>query len=257
MGKINWDNVTRDHVIKAIEKFIEENPEYPSPRNTFLLYEGKKLPAKHIRGMAYEIANHAGISKDDYAGGLETKRFFEKRGFGVQYTGRNKKDESVCAEKAEVPDEILEEKREIVNHIPSNDRIRISSKEVVDQKNALQLILNKMFDGNIVSEKTFSWMKTPVKVEDEYKNLYDTLSEYRGNTGFAKPNISLRCDFVCESHKLIVEYDERQHFSEARRLSLEAYRDMPVLFDRELWIKACKDIQAKDNQPYNRDETRA
>ena len=67
----------------------------------------------------------------------------------------------------------------------------------------------------------------------------------------------MRCDFVCESQKLIIEYDERQHFSEARRISLESYRDIPVLYDRSLWIKACKDIGARDNAPVNRDEIRA
>ena len=53
MPKINWMDITREDVIKAIEIFHAENPEYPSPKSTFLIYNGKKLPAKHIRGMAY------------------------------------------------------------------------------------------------------------------------------------------------------------------------------------------------------------
>lgn len=53
MAKFSWIDISKEDVIKAIEKFINENPEYPEPRSTFLIYNGKKLPAKHIRGMAY------------------------------------------------------------------------------------------------------------------------------------------------------------------------------------------------------------
>ena len=137
------------------------------------------------------------------------------------------------------------------------NKVVIPSKKVIEQKNALQLILNRLFDGDIVCEKTYPWLKTPEIINGTYKKLYDALSSYRGDTTFAKKNITLRCDFVCESQKLIIEYDERQHFSEARRISLESYRDIPVLYDRSLWIKACKDIGARDNAPVNRDEIRA
>lgn len=114
-----------------------------------------------------------------------------------------------------------------------------------------------MFNGDIVCEKTFPWLKTPDLIQGEYENLYKALSEYRGDKAFAKRNVQLRCDFVCESEKLIIEYDERQHFTEARKISLLSYLDIPVHFDRELWIRACNDIQAKDGQPVNRDEARA
>ncbi|EET85611.1 hypothetical protein CcarbDRAFT_3947 [Clostridium carboxidivorans P7] len=114
-----------------------------------------------------------------------------------------------------------------------------------------------MFNGDIVCEKTFSWLKTPDIIEEDYEKLYKSLSEYRGNKTFAKRNVQLRCDFVCEGEKLIIEYDERQHFSEARKISLLSYPDISVCFDRQLWIQACNDIKAKDGQPVNRDEVRA
>lgn len=64
-------------------------------------------------------------------------------------------------------------------------------------------------------------MKTPTAIAGIFEPLVKALSGYRGNKNFAKPNVTLRCDFVCESRKLILEYDERQHFSEAR-----AYYDL-------------------------------
>lgn len=270
MAKFNWVDITCEDVIKAIERFLKFNPEYPKPRSTFLVYDGKKLPAKHIRGMAYKEHYGIEISKADFSGGLETVKFFERLGFQVDYSKSSiektekipvkvvpKQNGKVIVEKPVVK-KIIE--TPIVNEKNAkaiSEKIVIPSKGVIEQKNALQLILNRMFEGDIVCEKTYSWLKTPEEISGPYKRLYDSLAAYRGDTSFAKKNVKLRCDFVCESQKLIIEYDERQHFSEARRVSLEAYRDIEVLFDRELWIKACKDVEAKDNVPTNRDEVRA
>lgn len=44
LAKYNWVEITREDVIKAIEKFLANNPEYPEPRSTFLVYDGKRLP---------------------------------------------------------------------------------------------------------------------------------------------------------------------------------------------------------------------
>lgn len=269
VGKYNWGVITREDVIKAINKFLVNNPEYPEPRSTFLVFDGKRLPAKHIRGMAYREHFGVEISKSDFSGGMETVKFFERLGFEMDYRGISKKisetndtnkitnlKEKVVEKKIKIGT-IDADKNKIKNCKLETEKIVIPTKHVIEQKNALQLILNRIFNGDIVCEKTYEWLKTPGKIDGTYKKLYDALSSYRGDTAFAKRNVSLRCDFVCESKKLIIEYDERQHFSEARRISLEAYKDIDVLFDRAQWIKACRDINAKDNSPKNRDEIRA
>ena len=46
---------------------------------------GFKYPAKHIRGLAYFVANKKEISKSEYSGGQETETFLKKLGFTVQY----------------------------------------------------------------------------------------------------------------------------------------------------------------------------
>ena len=259
MAKADWSIVTRENVIKAISDFLSERPEYPAPRSTFLVYAGKKLPAKHIRGMAYKVATGTEISKEDYAGGIETVRFFRRLGFEIFYIGSSKdaKTGDAAQRKAPVKGALPQPTESLAKEHSPNYKITIPSKGVIEQKNALQLLLNRMFSGDIVCERTFPWLKTPDAIDGEYIPLYKALAAYRGKTDFAKKNIPLRCDFVCESHKLIIEYDERQHFSQARKLSLEAYRSIPLCFDRESWIKACSDIQAKDNNPENRDEVRA
>ena len=265
MAKFNWSEITKEDVKKAISVFESDNSDYPEPRSTFLVYKGKKYPAKHIRGMAYKVHFGEEISKNAYTGGQETVRFFDKLGFETQYTHKSinthpvTKSNTKTKNKTNYPTDTLsiEPIKEVESVINRSTKVKVPFKGVIEQKNALQLILNKLCDGDIVCEKTFTWMKTPGELSGDYKRLYKALSSYRGNKDFAKKNVSLRCDFVCEGRKLIVEYDERQHFSEARRVSLLSYQDIPLNFNRQLWIEACRDIQAKDNQPHDRDEIRA
>lgn len=242
-----WDNITANDVKKAIELFDRTNENYPEPRNTFLIYNDKKYPAKHIRGLAYFIANKKEISKSEYSGGQETATFFKKLGFIVQY----KKDTLKPIEKSKTtPKQIkLDETRK-----PINKKLN-----VVSQKNAIQRLLQKHF-GHIETEKKFDWLKTPnkEKLPNEYSQIVKALSEYRKQNGFQKSNYQLLCDIVLEDHKLIIEYDENQHFSKARQITLENYPSTIKLhFSKETWINACKKINAKDNSPIDRDEKRA
>jgi hypothetical protein len=134
-----WNNVRRKHVIDAIRKFEKLKPNYPKPRSTFLVFKGKRYPAKHIRGLAFAIANKRKIGKSEYSGGLETANFFRKLGFEVEYLRSSRK----------APRKQLPEK--------SASRKKLS---LVEQKNALQKVLQKKF-GIIETEKKFDWLKTP------------------------------------------------------------------------------------------------
>ena len=257
-------NITREDVIKAIEIFYNENPKYPSAKSTFLIYNEKKLPAKHIRGIAYKVVYGEEISKSDFRGGIETVRFFERLGFEMFYTGISKRierktaiDQKQSKSKTQNKVETMQSKLIKCEKQLSVNKIKIPSKAVIEQKNALQLLLNRMFNGDVVCEKTFPWLKTPEIIEGVYQELYKSISEYRGDKTFAKRSVKLRCDFVCESQKLIIEYDERQHFSEPRKLSLLSYLNISVCFDRKMWIQTCNDINAKTKNPVNRDEIRA
>lgn len=230
-----WNNVKREHVIKAIQKFEKLNPDYPKPRNTFLVYNGKKFPAKHIRGLAFEIANKKKIKKSEYSGGQETVNFFKKLGFEVEY------------------------KVASIKRISAKKEVSSKKLSVVEQKNALQRVLQKRF-GIIETEKKFEWLKTPdpKKLPAEYKKIVEALIKYRNQKTFLKSNYHLACDIVIDEYKIIIEYDEKQHFSQARKITLENYpKNVKVYFDKDYWIEQCNKINAKDNHPIDRDEKRA
>ena len=41
MEKTIWTEITQDDVIKAIKSFLADATDYPEPRSTYLVYEGK------------------------------------------------------------------------------------------------------------------------------------------------------------------------------------------------------------------------
>lgn len=130
---------------------------------------------------------------------------------------------------------------------------------VVSQKNALQLLLQRHV-GYIEVEKKYNWLKTPdrASIASEYNPIIEALSSYRENDPLGRANFTLLCDIVLEEHKLIIEYDEYQHFSQARKISLQNYpENISLYFSKEAWIQACEEIDAHDNNPHDRDEKRA
>ena len=243
-----WDKITRGDVIKAIQLFDTTNKSYPESRNTFLIFNNNKYPAKHIRGLAYFIANKQEISKQDFSGGKETADFFTKLGFQVEYH-KNIIKSKLSHNAAPESKIVTKQSKSLPNR----------SLSAVSQKNALQRLLQKNY-GNIETEKKFDWLRTPDQnnLPSEYVEIVEALSAYRHYEGFKKSKILLSCDMVVEKQKLIIEYDERQHFSKARRITLVNYpAKIQLHYSKEKWIAACERINAKDNNPIDRDEIRA
>lgn len=78
-------NITKEHVIKAIEEI--ENSKIPAPRTSkkFLLkYNGKAYPPKYVVSLANKYANSKRLSSNDFSGGLETNSFLENLGFKIE-----------------------------------------------------------------------------------------------------------------------------------------------------------------------------
>lgn len=246
MTRLYWNKISKLDILKAVEFFNSEKPTFSNPHKLFLIVDGKEYPAKTIRKIAYNLKNNTNISEDNFKGGSFTVKFYNKLGFDIKYNNQlfYAKDYHLETDSKS-------------NHIKEvNGKIKISQKNLLQQKNELQKILNKLFDGDLVTEKSFEWMRPPKDPEKTYPQLYKSLKDYRQHDNFVK-NRKLQCDFVSESNKIIIEYDERQHFTEPRRISLLNYPDIPVYFDKEKWIKASEDIQAVGDFLYNSDVARA
>lgn len=141
----NWSDINKEHVVMAIKKYDKVGVEAYS-KNTFIVYNNKKYPAKHIRAMAYEVAFNEPPDKSKVTGGKETVNFFEKLGFTVDNKSNSQGKH---------------ENKKTGKYKEQVQKKKMSHRGVVKQKNLLKLHLNKYFEGDVVSEKTYDCLKTP------------------------------------------------------------------------------------------------
>jgi hypothetical protein len=218
------------------------------PRNTFLIFGDRRYPAKFIRGLAYKIAaGEVPNPSTDYSGGMETARFFLNRGFNVEYRG--------TVMRATQPRELgpcVSLPRSTHNHGERKTRADA-------QRKALRNLLEQLF-GSVQTEAVFDWLVVPQRreMDQTLSEIAEVLASIRGYSDFFVPGEYLRCDFFVPENKLIIEYDERQHFTLARAAALSHYpANLPIGFDRNVWLSACETIRASDQTPSYRDEQRA
>jgi len=129
-------------------------------------------------------------------------------------------------------------------------------------KETIQTMLRKIYGA---VERSYD-LKVGTKPEDfrefscpsDLGEIFYSLQNHRGYIDFVRARRLSRCDFFVPSPGFIVEFDESQHFTAPRKLSLLHYPDSLRLgFPRDKWIHLCDKIQAKDNDPRYRDEQRA
>ncbi len=88
-------------------------------------------------------------------------------------------------------------------------------------------------------------------------DIYSALQNHRGYDKFVRAAY-VDVDFFLPEQKMIVEFDESQHFTEPRKIAFFHYpSDLNLGFSRDTWMKHCDDIQAYDIDPPFRDEQRA
>lgn len=96
------------------------------------------------------------------------------------------------------------------------------------------------------------------RIYDDLAKIYKSLQDYRGFTDFVKAKSLPNADFFVHSPKMIVEFDESQHFTKPRAISLSQYPAYLKLgFDKDKWMRRCIDLNKRDNDPPYRDEQRA
>jgi hypothetical protein len=88
--------------------------------------------------------------------------------------------------------------------------------------------------------------------------IHRALQEHRGfETFVGKPRLR-GADYFLTEERVAVEFDESQHFTAPRRLSLALYPpDLALGFDRSRWMDLCARLNRRDHSPPYRDEQRA
>jgi len=131
-----------------------------------------------------------------------------------------------------------------------------------DCKESLHILLATLFDGVQVNYD----IDFPSRIEDltntniyvGLATIYQALQKLRGHFEFAKAKKLPRVDFFIPSEKIIIEFDESQHFTEPRGIALGLYpKTKQYGFSVDRWRNLCRYLNKRDNDPPYRDEQRA
>jgi hypothetical protein len=129
-------------------------------------------------------------------------------------------------------------------------------------KDTIYLLLSRI-DGNVEQQHDLG---LPAHL-NSYKGtscfaslelIYDKLLSYRGCGLFVKTDKLPKVDYYLPLYRLVVEFDESQHFTRPRFISLSYYpSDLVLGYGRHKWMELSRHLNRKDNDPPYRDEQRA
>jgi hypothetical protein len=223
--------IEKRHVEIAIQKYLTGKYQHSPARSAFLVVDGRKLPAKFILRLAFFEATGEMVNSESFTGGRASVRVLKNLGFDVVYdkpTGKSGRRNPIKSARRE----------------------------------AFRQIVAKHW-GRVETEKKFPTICVPefnsLKTQDpSLGNILDAIQTRRGIEVKGRFNHKLAFDFYVPKVNLVIEFDERQHFTPLRAVSLLAYPDDVELgFDRARWINLSEQIKAGDNSPIYRDEQRA
>ena len=137
-----------------------------------------------------------------------------------------------------------------------NERCKECKKRVFE---LLEIIYGK---GNVLQNYNLEF---PNKIEQfaennfntDLKEIFKILQNYRGHENFVRSKKLPNVDYYIKN-QFVLEFDESQHFTKPRLLTLENYSDKLLLgFEKKKWVELCNQLDKKDNDPPFRDEQRA
>lgn len=130
----------------------------------------------------------------------------------------------------------------------------------------VEVLLRTLY-GGVESNWASGWPCTPDGLEASpvrpvLTAIHGALVAHRGHAGFVRSRRLPRCDFYVppgpHGPGFLVEYDEEQHFTAPRALSLAGVpAGHPVAFDLVRWRDLANSMNKHDNDPAFRDEQRA
>ena len=241
------NNIMKEHIIKAINEIKNSYiPKGKGSKKYLIKHENDYYPPKYIISLANKYPNGEILDVSQFSGGRESNNFLKNLGFKIieisslsnKMLVKLKKQNIIMSIKihtgencSECKNVLLELLIQIYGEVKTNYKIDV---------------------GTIPDD-----FKNSAKYET-LKNIYDKLKSYRGFTNFVKSRKLPPCDYFLPNQGKIIEFDESQHFTKLRELSLKDYpKDTNINYKKEKWIKLCEKINAKDNNPYYRDEQRA
>ncbi len=241
------DNLKKKHIIQAINEAKEVGiPIGRGSRKYLLKHENDYFPPKYVISLANKYANGIILDRSSFGGGNESNNFLNNLGFKIvnlssltnSYIKILKKQNKISSTKIHTGENCSECKRVIKKLLE-----RIYGK----------IETNYKFD---VGSKPEDFINN--KYYEKLKEIFAFLQSSRGYKDFVKAKNLPHCDYYIPEQSIIIEFDESQHFTPLRALTLRIYpTDINIGFDKNKWIELCEKTNAKDNNPFYRDEQRA
>lgn len=240
--------LSRDHIERALQQIDSEGvPPGRDSRKFSLIANGRRYPPKYVLSLASFYAYGRELRSDEFSGGIETNRLLEKLGFTIEdQTG-----------KQFPPIPVNRRSTKGYVHIGErhDERCPLCKDTVLQMLKTIYGEVERNFhlEAGILPEHYSSSRWNP-----ELQAIYKALASHRGFEHFVRAPSLPNCDFYVPKPGFIVEFDESQHFTECRKLTLERYpASLPIGYDLEDWITHCKSLNMRDNDPPYRDEQRA
>lgn len=92
------------------------------------------------------------------------------------------------------------------------------------------------------------------KFKDKFCNYKEIYTDDNKIAGIAR---RLEYDFYLPKFNLLIELDEKQHFTLERAITYQYYEDEDFLYDISKWKKLCENLKKRDSDPLTRDWKRA
>lgn len=260
--------ITREHILAAIDE-IDRNgvPAGRQSRKFQLRHGGRLYPPKYVISLACNTACRRPLGSDKFGGGAETNGFLASLGFEI--VGRagtvvvsarrsstyrhGPETESVALTAKRVPLRFGSERR---------GRSGAHKERCPACKTRVEELLGTLY-GKVQKGKSFDVPAHPRALVKRFdipllRRVYDRLASLRGHRDFVRSDRLPSCDYFVPEPGFVLEFDESQHFTAARALSLEEYGQAVLAgFDVARWCDLCKKINAHDSHPPYRDEQRA
>jgi hypothetical protein len=121
----------------------------------------------------------------------------------------------------------------------------------------------KAIYGSYRQNYSFAWSASPrdyihTSIGTTLEQIQSSLENFRGHRDFIKSPLVPPCDYYVSDPPFILEFDENQHFSRPRLITLLHYpEDFKLAFSVHNWRELCRKLDAKDDAPFDRDERRA
>ncbi len=241
-------NINREHVIKAFNEISKRGvPHRRQSKHFTLVFEGKPFPPKYVISVANKYANGYELDSSSFSGGQESNSFLMCLGFEI--IEKTIQGDKVSTKRTELP-----KCRRLLPKYGHNERCQLC-------KESIRYLLEHLY-GQVHTNYTFQVGTSPEYFSGStlyrtIQEIYRSLQEFRGHSDFVRTEMLPPVDFYIPK-RFIVEFDESQHFTACRKLSLSKYPShFPTGFRLENWIQLCDQIDARDRTPVYRDEQRA